>query len=147
MKSLWQDETRRELKQRLGQLSEEKRPLWGKMNALQVVAHLTLSMRMATGELPTARKSTPVGFFPANWIVIHWLPWPHSTPTAPELLAGKSTTWTADVATLDSLIDGFGALDQKRPWPVHPAFGKLSAKSWGALGWKHIDHHLRQFGV
>jgi hypothetical protein len=30
---------------------------------------------------------------------------------------------------------------------VHPVFGTLSGKAWGALGWRHLDHHLRQFGV
>ncbi|MGH9801334.1 MAG: DUF1569 domain-containing protein, partial [Blastocatellia bacterium] len=31
--------------------------------------------------------------------------------------------------------------------PEHPAFGKLSTKDWGALTYKHMDHHFRQFGV
>jgi len=30
---------------------------------------------------------------------------------------------------------------------THPFFGTLSADEWGKLTWKHIDHHLRQFGV
>lgn len=29
----------------------------------------------------------------------------------------------------------------------HPFFGKLTAPEWDALGWKHVDHHLQQFGV
>ncbi len=147
MKSLWENDTRRELRERLGQLTAEKPALWGKMNAPQMVAHLTQAMRMTTGELPVARKSTPMGFPPLNWLVIYWLPWPQGTPTAPELLAGKSTAWPTDVAVLDDLVAGFGSLDRDRAWPIHPVFGKLSAKMWGALGWKHIDHHLRQFGV
>jgi hypothetical protein len=30
---------------------------------------------------------------------------------------------------------------------THPFFGKLSGKEWGELTYKHIDHHLQQFGV
>jgi len=26
-------------------------------------------------------------------------------------------------------------------------FGRLSAKQWGVLMYRHVDHHLRQFGV
>jgi hypothetical protein len=26
-------------------------------------------------------------------------------------------------------------------------FGRISGRSWGALQYKHLDHHLRQFGV
>ena len=29
----------------------------------------------------------------------------------------------------------------------HPFFGKLTNEQWGKANWKHIDHHLQQFGV
>jgi hypothetical protein len=29
----------------------------------------------------------------------------------------------------------------------HPFFGKLGNKDWGRLAWKHINHHLVQFGA
>jgi hypothetical protein len=29
----------------------------------------------------------------------------------------------------------------------HPLFGALSRNDWARLIWKHIDHHMRQFGV
>ena len=29
----------------------------------------------------------------------------------------------------------------------HPFFGKLTTEEWDLLNWKHLDHHLRQFGV
>jgi hypothetical protein len=28
----------------------------------------------------------------------------------------------------------------------HPFFGPMSARLWGRWGWRHEDHHLRQFG-
>ncbi len=31
--------------------------------------------------------------------------------------------------------------------PEHPAFGTMTARRWGAIGYRHTDHHLRQFGV
>jgi hypothetical protein len=30
---------------------------------------------------------------------------------------------------------------------VHPIFGKLSQGDWLTWGYRHVDHHLRQFGV
>ena len=30
---------------------------------------------------------------------------------------------------------------------VHPFFGRLTGDQWGRLSYKHLDHHLRQFGV
>ncbi|WP_185290640.1 DUF1569 domain-containing protein [Chryseobacterium lactis] len=29
----------------------------------------------------------------------------------------------------------------------HPAFGNISTQEWGIAAYKHMDHHLRQFGV
>ncbi|WP_407534605.1 DinB family protein [Elizabethkingia miricola] len=29
----------------------------------------------------------------------------------------------------------------------HPAFGNISTNEWGIAAYKHMDHHLRQFGV
>jgi len=29
----------------------------------------------------------------------------------------------------------------------HPFFGKMNIAEWDGLTWKHIDHHLKQFGV
>lgn len=29
----------------------------------------------------------------------------------------------------------------------HPVFGPLTHQQWGIFVWKHVDHHLRQFGV
>jgi len=28
----------------------------------------------------------------------------------------------------------------------HPFFGPLTNEEWNALQWKHLSHHLRQFG-
>ena len=32
-------------------------------------------------------------------------------------------------------------------WQEHPAFGRLARRAWGVLAYRHLDHHLRQFGV
>lgn len=29
----------------------------------------------------------------------------------------------------------------------HPFFGKLTSEQWGKGIYKHLDHHLKQFGV
>jgi hypothetical protein len=80
-------------------------------------------------------------------LVIYWLPWPKGTPTAPEFLAQPSGTWDDDLAALRSAIARFAARDPASDWPRHPAFGALDGRMWGVLAWRHLDHHLRQFGV
>jgi hypothetical protein len=29
----------------------------------------------------------------------------------------------------------------------HPIFGRLTKEQWSRATWKHIDHHLTQFGA
>jgi hypothetical protein len=63
------------------------------------------------------------------------------------MLATKSTTWASDVAALRSLVERFGTRDPRGVWPESKVFGRISGRSWGVLQHKHLDHHLRQFGV
>jgi hypothetical protein len=44
-------------------------------------------------------------------------------------------------------VERFATGPRARTWPEHPAFGRLSASQWGVLAHRHVDHHLRQFGV
>jgi len=147
MKSLWQPPARQELLDRLGRLDATQPAAWGRFTAPQMLAHLSNSMRMAFGDLPTASKRLPLRYPPLKQIVIYWLPFPRSAPTARELIDRTPDEWSAELATCCSLIERFGRERPEREWPEHPAFGPLTARQWGVLGYKHTDHHLRQFGV
>ena len=39
------------------------------------------------------------------------------------------------------------ALTPRAKGPEHPFFGPLTNGEWNALQWKHIKHHLKQFGL
>jgi hypothetical protein len=64
--------------------------------------------------------------------------------TAPEMLATQPKSWEVDLAACAELAERVGRGSARA---VHPAFGPLSPEEWGRLCWKHLDHHLRQFGV
>lgn len=147
MKSLWKDEARRDLTRRLARLAPDAKAIWGTMSAPQMVAHLTESARMALGDLACASKKLPFRYPPLKQLIVYLVPFPKGAPTAPELLRGTPGEWPADIARLETLLDRLVARDPSRPWPDHPAFGRLSARAWGVLIHKHCDHHLRQFGV
>jgi Ca2+-binding EF-hand superfamily protein len=48
---------------------------------------------------------------------------------------------------LNELVDEFNRLDSRDMWHPHPAFGSFTKEQWGQLQYKHLDHHLKQFGV
>ena len=52
-----------------------------------------------------------------------------------------------DKINLVNSIKKLETLDVETECLDHPFFGKMSAVQWAMLGHKHIDHHLRQFGV
>lgn len=147
MKSLWQEEARQELLTRLGKLTPEAKGAWGKMNAFQMLAHLSDGVRMALGELDVKPKKTPLRFAPLKKLVIYVVPFPKSAPTAPELIARTEGDWDKEVSALKELVVRFSTQQDREEWASHPAFGKMSKKDWGAVIYKHINHHFRQFGV
>ena len=146
-KSLFDREEREALRRRMESVQPDARPLWGKMNAGQMLAHLNASLAMSLGELPTKPKRTPIANPLGRWLLIYRLKWPQGTPTAPELLATPPGEWKAELERFADLLERAGTRDPRGEWPRHPAFGRLTGRQWGDLGRKHIDHHLRQFGV
>lgn len=146
MKSIWNKKNRDSLLQRLDRLTPESRAKWGKFTAPQLIAHLNEAMRMSLGELKTAPKNTPFKNAPMKQLVIYVLPWPKGAPTAPELLRGTTTDWAEDMRRLKEYIVRF-ATSSVASFPEHPAFGKVSRRGWGVLVYKHLDHHLKQFGL
>ena len=146
--SLWDEGPRRQLLDRLSSLTADARPQWGRMTAPQMLTHVNDQFRMALGDLPTIPERLPIRYFPLNNLVAYVLPWPKSSPTAPELLARiDQSTWPAEVGTFATLLQRFANLAPDAAWPEHPAFGRLSRRGWALLGYRHTDHHFRQFGV
>jgi hypothetical protein len=147
MKTIFNPAVHRELQDRVQRLTPQQQPQWGKMTAGQMVAHLTDSLKMASGELEVAAKKVPIRFSPLKELVLYVLPIPKRLPTSPELIARKPGEWTLEVASLREQLNGLVERGAEALAPAHPAFGTLSAKQWGVLVYRHMDHHLRQFGV
>lgn len=147
MPTIFDSAARAAIRARVDHLAPERTPRWGKMSAGKMVVHLRDALRMGTGELKCAPKNTPLRNPIVKRLVIYVAPWPKGTPTAPELLEAAPGDWQADLDALRALIDRYGAQDPRAAWPEHPTFGKLSGRMWGVLAWRHLDHHLKQFGV
>jgi len=147
MKSIWQDAARRELHDRVGRLAWDRRAAWGRFTAPKMICHLAESLKMAMGDLKVAPKASPIRYPPLKQFIIYVAPFPKGVPTAPELLAREPREWAADVADVQSLLTRAAASRATDAWPEHPAFGRLSTRAWGVLIYRHMDHHLNQFGA
>jgi hypothetical protein len=147
MKTLLHRDALDEIERRLTRLAADATARWGRMSAPQMVCHLADSMKMALGDLPVARKNLPIRYPPLKQFIIYLAPFPKGAPTAPELLARAPRDWSVDVAELRTLVGRFAARGEDATWPEHPAFGRLSGRAWGVLAYRHLDHHLKQFGA
>lgn len=148
MPTLYDQVERSSLLQRLGGLKTDSQPVWGRMSPSQVVCHLICAFRASLGELPVGPATGAMSHLPLNWLVIHLFPWPQAkAESPPEFLGLPPTGWEPDLATLRSLIERAAARGPTADWPPSRTFGRLSGASWGALHRKHLDHHLRQFGM
>jgi hypothetical protein len=148
MKTLFDPAARDEVLARIGRLRPDAPARWGRMHASQMVCHAADQLRGGLGELDTPVERWPPARWPLSWLLIHVLPWPKGrTPTPPSLLTTRPAGWAADRDALADLVERFAARGPGGPWAPSAAFGAISGRSWGALAYRHLDHHLRQFGV
>lgn len=146
MATLFVKRDRDDLIRRLHSLTPEHQRRWGRMTAQQMLCHVSDQLRVALGDLPTKRHGSYVTGQLARWYAIHTpFPWPRGrVRTSPEMLTAKPAAWDADVSACAELVARFG---RERPPAAHPRFGRLTAREWGILAAKHLDHHFTQFGV
>ena len=118
-----------------------------------MVTHLSDAARMALGEIsivrPRVRLSRLFRVPVIKDLVVYRLPFPKSVPSVDELFSTRPGDWAHDVARVVELHEraaGY-ALERDPAWAEHPLFGALSTNAWGVLGYRHADHHLRQFGA
>ena len=74
-------------------------------------------------------------------------PWRQGLPTAKGLKVVEPKNFTEEKNILIGLVNDFHQEKDKKEWDPHPAFGSFTSEQWGQMQYKHLDHHLRQFGV
>lgn len=135
---------------RINKLNPNAQALWGKMDVAQMLAHCSVAYDMAlTDKYPTAGpiKTFIISLLAKNQVV-GLKPYPKNGRTAPEFVVSDERDFEAEKQRLVSNIKevfslGSGHFDGKKS----TSFGKLSTTEWNILFSKHLDHHLRQFGV
>jgi hypothetical protein len=138
-------------KDRLGKLEPQSERRWGKMMAAQMLAHCSVSMQWAVGEVVPEKGVLPaslIGRLVKPMVFRNEDPLRKNSPTAKSLIVADERNFGKERERLSGLIDKFavgGAAGcTKNP---HSFFGKMTPEERAILMYKHIDHHLRQFGV
>ena len=134
------------IRTRLDSLRADTKPLWGKMSVDQMLWHINVSMREATGDYTPQLKALPVPKALMRWAVLN-IPWGKGAPTRPDMLVTSTHDFQAQKREALALLDRILARPLSAEWPTSASLGKMSGKHWSHLTAKHLEHHLTQFGV
>lgn len=135
---------------RINSISPLSERLWGKMEVNQMVVHLKDQLDIALGNKPaTAQGPIILRTIIGRRIALYILPWrKEKLKTPKEMDALKNgiiiTDFESDKHLLLMRMEEFVSA---KGFASHPFFGKINNKDWGRLAWKHINHHLLQFGA
>lgn len=150
MQTLFDQKVHQDVLQRLGNLTQTSAPIWGKMNVAQMVKHCQMPLLVATGKMELTEK---IGIFKKLMFKVYKplmyndKPWPENIPTTKDYLITDACDFEEERIKLITTINDFHNKALNMHWPKHPYFGHFSTDQWGKIQYKHLDHHLKQFGV
>lgn len=148
--SLYDRPVLEEMISRINQLSPESSPRWGKMNVAQMLAHNNVAFDITYGKIPVSYNFV-MRFFLKTFVketVVGKKPYKKNGQTAPVFVVSDERDFEEEKAKLITYLeqfhaDGAAAFEGKES----PSFGQMTSAQWSNQFWKHLDHHLRQFGV
>src|SRR5580704_14249949 len=150
MKNLFEAARAGEVKQRITQLSPDSERLWGKMNPAQAMEHCSRGMELALGDRipPRLLVGRIIGRMVKPMALGNDEPMRRNSPTVKGLVVQDERDLGTERTRLCGLIDRFAAAGPAGcTTHPHSFFGRLTPDEWAILMYKHLDHHLRQFGV
>jgi hypothetical protein len=150
MKNLFEPAAAAELKTRVLNLRPDSERQWGTMTVAQAVAHCAVGMEGALGDAKPKRMfiGRIIGPVVKRLAIGNDQPIRRNTPTAPDLVVTDERELESERQRLLRLIDRFAAAGPAGcTTHPHSFFGRLAPQEWAVLMYKHLDHHLRQFGA
>jgi hypothetical protein len=150
MKNLFERTRAAELTERIERLCPDSPRQWGKMTAPQALAHCAVALEWAVGDTVAPRMlvGRVIGGFVKGLTVRNDDPMKRNAPTAPELRIADERELATERARLIRLIERFSTGGPARcTTNPHSFFGRMTPDEWAVLMYKHVDHHLRQFGA
>ena len=146
MSTLHDSDTRAAIRQRVQALRPDAARKWGSMTVDQMLWHVNQPLKESLGEYVPPDGKPPLPPMLLRWLVLN-VPWPRGAKTRPDLVASQHYDFERERAECLALIDRFAQRDIGVEFPKSANFGHMTGMHWSRLHAKHLDHHLRQFGV
>ena len=146
VKNLFDATVKQEIIDRINKLTPQSQRQWGKMDVAQMLAHCQMPLGVATGK----HKLKGSGFLKLIGPLLKGLlfnnkPFKKNLGTDKSFIMTTPKEFEKEKSGLIQMINDFSASSMTDE--PHPIFGKLTKEQWSKGTWKHLDHHLQQFGV
>lgn len=150
MKNLFDATAVADIKTRVRRLRPDSPRQWGRMSAPQAVAHCAMGIELALGDRrpPRMMIGRIIGRVIRPLALGNDEPMRRNSPTVPSMVVADERELAAERERLLTLIDRFAAAGPAGcTTHPHSFFGRMTPDEWAILMYKHLDHHLRQFGA
>ncbi len=150
MKNVFNANDVAEIITRIDKLTPETKAIWGKMSVSQMLAHCNVSYEMIYENIHS-KPNFIMRFILKLFIkskVVSETPYTKNGPTAPAFIIKDEKAFDKEKKRLieyiqKTLQNGEKFFDGKESL----SFGVLNKTEWNNMLYKHLDHHLSQFGV
>lgn len=146
VKNLFDTTVKQQIIDRINTLTPQSQAQWGKMNVAQMLTHCQMPLGVATGKHKLKRNfllSLIGPFFKKQ--LFNDTPFKRSLPTDKSFIITDERNFDQEKQELINMINSFNETTMSNE--PHPFFGKLTKEEWSKGTWKHLDHHLTQFGA
>ena len=148
MHTLFEPTTAAEIISRIEKLQPTSQAQWGRMNVSQMLAHCSGPLETYFKEKKVKRDLMGLLFGKIAFKqLISNKPWRRGLPTAKEFKITDLRDFEEEKGKLLSNVKRFSNEGYTITFFIHPFFGKLSSQEYALFNYKHLDHHLQQFGV
>ena len=135
MSSLFNKQDNERIVARVAAVQSEKKAIWGTMSAEQMLLHCQQPFKVVFEELKLKRSLVAILF---GGLI---------KKSALDDKAFKANLPTEKKNLIACIQKFHSAGPEGVTQQPHPFFGKMTDKEWDKLMYKHLDHHLRQFGA
>lgn len=148
--NIFSAEVSNQIIERIHKLSPQTQALWGKMNVAQMLAHCNVTYEMVYDHIHP-KPNVFVRILLKAFVkpkVVSETPYTKGGPTAPQFVIKDDKTFETEKLRLVQYIQKTHELGaQAFEGRESHSFGKLTQQEWNNMFYKHLDHHLSQFGV
>jgi hypothetical protein len=150
MKNIFKKQDSLEIIERINKLTPSSTALWGKMDVAKMLAHCNVTYEFIyTDKHPKPNPFTKLilRLF-VKKLVVSNQSYKKNNPTAPAFIIANEKEFETEKNNLINYITTTQELGESHfDGKESHSFGKLNKTEWNNMFYKHLDHHLSQFGV